>query len=49
MKSYHADFGAGIEGIVLREHEQPRPGAHQILVRVRATSLNARVLSILKG
>src|SRR5215468_4888963 len=49
MKSYHANLGAHIEGIVLREHERPQPGPNQILVRVRATSLNARELSILRG
>jgi NADPH:quinone reductase-like Zn-dependent oxidoreductase len=49
MKSYHADLGAGVEGIVLREHERPTPGPHQILVRVRAASLNARELMILRG
>jgi NADPH:quinone reductase-like Zn-dependent oxidoreductase len=49
MKSYHADLGAGIEGIVLRERERPTPGPHQILVRVRAVSLNARELMILRG
>jgi NADPH:quinone reductase-like Zn-dependent oxidoreductase len=49
MKSWHADLGAGIEGIVLREHDLPRPGPHQILVRVRAVSLNARELVILRG
>jgi NADPH:quinone reductase-like Zn-dependent oxidoreductase len=49
MKSYHADLGAGIDGIVLRERERPAPGPHQILVRVGAVSLNARELSILRG
>jgi NADPH:quinone reductase-like Zn-dependent oxidoreductase len=49
MKSYHADLGAGIGGIVLRERNRPEPGPHQILVRVRAASLNARELSILRG
>jgi NADPH:quinone reductase-like Zn-dependent oxidoreductase len=49
MKSYHGGLGAGIGGIVLREHNRPEPGPHQILVRVRAASLNARELSILRG
>jgi NADPH:quinone reductase-like Zn-dependent oxidoreductase len=49
MKSYHAGLGAGIDGIVLREHERPAPGPHQILVRVHAVSLNARELMILRG
>jgi NADPH:quinone reductase-like Zn-dependent oxidoreductase len=49
MKSYHASLGAGIAGIVLREHARPEPGPHQILVRVRAASPNARELWILRG
>ncbi len=49
MKSYHANLGAGIEGIVLRTHDRPVPGPHQILVQVRAASLNYRELSILRG
>jgi NADPH:quinone reductase-like Zn-dependent oxidoreductase len=49
MKSYHGNLGGGIDGIVLREHDTPQPGPNQILVRVRATSLNARELSILRG
>jgi NADPH:quinone reductase-like Zn-dependent oxidoreductase len=49
MKSYHADLGAGIDGIVLRERERPAPGPGQIVVRVRAASLNARELMILRG
>lgn len=49
LKSYHANLGAGIAGIVLRESQQPNAEAHQILVRVRAVSLNARELSILRG
>jgi len=49
MKSYHVTYGGGIDGLVLREHEIPKPGAGQVLVRVRATSLNARELMILRG
>src|SRR5260370_12418084 len=49
MKSYHVTYGGGIEGLVLREQDIPRPGPGQVLVRVRATSLNARELMILRG
>jgi NADPH:quinone reductase-like Zn-dependent oxidoreductase len=49
MKSYHVTYGGGIDGLVLREHEIPEPGPGQVLVRVRATSLNARELMILRG
>ena len=31
MKSYHANLGAGIEGLKLREHDEPRPGKHPVL------------------
>jgi NADPH:quinone reductase-like Zn-dependent oxidoreductase len=49
LKSYHASLGGGIDGITLREHDIPQPGPHEILVRVRAASLNARELMILGG
>lgn len=47
MRSHHLAMGAGLEGLTLREHPDPRPGARQVLVRVRAVSLNARELMIL--
>jgi NADPH:quinone reductase-like Zn-dependent oxidoreductase len=49
MKSYHLTYGGGIDGLVLREHEIPKPGPGQVLVRVRAASLNASELMILRG
>ena len=49
MKSYRASLGGGIDGIVMRDEPIPTPGPHQILVAVRAVSLNARELSILQG
>ena len=49
MKSYHTNLGAGIDGIALTECDEPRPGPRQILMRVRAASLNARELSIQRG
>jgi NADPH:quinone reductase-like Zn-dependent oxidoreductase len=49
MKSYFANLGAGIEGLRLEEREIPAPGPFEILVRVRASSLNYRELSILRG
>jgi NADPH:quinone reductase-like Zn-dependent oxidoreductase len=42
MKSYHANSGAGIAGLTLREHDEPKPGPHEVLIRVRANSLNFR-------
>jgi NADPH:quinone reductase-like Zn-dependent oxidoreductase len=35
--------------LALREHEIPKPGPGEVLVRVRATSLNACELMILRG
>jgi NADPH:quinone reductase-like Zn-dependent oxidoreductase len=49
VKSYHGNSGAGLDGLVLREHEQPEPGPREVLLRVRANSLNARELSVLQG
>jgi len=49
MKSYHATSGGGLASLVLREHPDPRPGAREIVMRVRANSLNARELSVLRG
>jgi len=49
MKSYHVTFGGGIDSLALREREIPKPGPGEVLVRVRATSLNARELMILRG
>ncbi len=47
MRSHHIRIGAGLEGLTLREHPDPRPGPRQVLVRVHAVSLNARELMIL--
>src|SRR5208282_5560803 len=38
-----------VDGIVLRSSEDPRPGLREILMRVRASSLNYRDLMVLKG
>lgn len=49
MRSFHANLGSGIDGLVLREHETPAPGRGEVLVRVRASSLGFRELMILRG
>jgi NADPH:quinone reductase-like Zn-dependent oxidoreductase len=49
MKSYHLTAGAGISGLVLREHDEPKPGPREVLIRMRAAALNAREWMILKG
>src|SRR5215467_7970906 len=41
--------GAGLAGLMLKEHDVPVPGPREVLVRVRASSLNARELMILRG
>jgi NADPH:quinone reductase-like Zn-dependent oxidoreductase len=46
VKSYHINLGAGIGGLTLKEHPEPRPGQRDVLVRVRAVSLNYRELMI---
>src|SRR5258707_15474184 len=46
MEAYRIDR---IDGIVLRSSEDPRPGPKEILMRVRASSLNYRDLMVLKG
>ena len=49
MKSYHANSGAGLDGLTVKHHDEPRPGTREVLVRVRANSLNYRELSVLRG
>jgi len=49
MKSYHANSGGGISGLTLREHDEPKPGPREVLIKVKANSLNFRELSVLRG
>ena len=49
MKSYHANSGAGIAGLYARQHDEPKPGPREVLIRVRANSLNFRELMVLRG
>jgi NADPH:quinone reductase-like Zn-dependent oxidoreductase len=49
MKSYHASSGAGIAGLTLKDHDEPKPGPREILIRMRANSLNSRELMVLRG
>jgi NADPH:quinone reductase-like Zn-dependent oxidoreductase len=49
MRSYHANSGAGLAGLTVKEHPVPKPGPRQVVVRVRANSLNFRELSVLRG
>jgi NADPH:quinone reductase-like Zn-dependent oxidoreductase len=49
MKAYRIDRFGSVDGIVMRSSEDPRPGPKEILMRVRASSLNYRDLMVLKG
>ena len=49
MDAYHIERFGSVDGIVLRSSEDPRPGPKEVLMRVRASSLNYRDLMVLKG
>jgi hypothetical protein len=49
MEAYHIEHFGSVDGIVLRSSEDPRPGRKEVLMRVRASSLNYRDLMVLKG
>jgi NADPH:quinone reductase-like Zn-dependent oxidoreductase len=48
VRAYHLEAFEKIEGILLRESTQPEPGPHDIVVQVRAASLNRRDIMILE-
>ncbi|WP_242342908.1 zinc-dependent alcohol dehydrogenase family protein [Anaeromyxobacter terrae] len=49
MRSYHANLGAGLEGLTLKDGPEPKVRPEEVLVRVRAASLNYRELMIMIG
>ena len=49
MEAYHIDRFGSVDGIVLRASGDPQPGPRDVLMRVRASSLNYRDLMVLKG
>jgi NADPH:quinone reductase-like Zn-dependent oxidoreductase len=49
VEAYRIDRFGNVDGIVLRSNEDPRPGLREVLMRVRASSLNYRDLMFLKG
>lgn len=49
MAAYHAEYGGGLASLAVRDDPTPRPGPGEVLVRVRACSLNYRELTILAG
>src|ERR1700682_6442317 len=49
MRAYHLQSLGSLDGLVVAEQEIPSPGAGEVLVRVRASSLNFRDLLIING
>lgn len=49
MKTYEIQSDAGIDALTLVERPEPKPGWGQVLIRVRATSLNYRDLIVVQG
>ena len=49
MKVYEIRDRFGLDALTLTERPQPQPGPHEVLVRLRAASLNYRDLMIVKG
>ncbi len=49
MRAYQLDQLGSLDGLVLAEREIPLPGVGEVLVRVRASSLNFRDMMILNG
>src|ERR1700681_2957838 len=49
MKTYQITEAKGIDSLKLTERATPKPGPGEVLVRVRATSLNYRDHAILMG
>ncbi|MDV3383029.1 alcohol dehydrogenase catalytic domain-containing protein [Klebsiella pneumoniae] len=49
MHSYRLESFGSLQGLKLIEEQQPVPGRNQVLIKVRACSLNYRDLAILYG
>lgn len=49
MLRYRLEGSGGIEHLMMREEEQPAPKPHEIVIRIRATSLNRRDTMIVNG
>ncbi|WP_406236757.1 NAD(P)-dependent alcohol dehydrogenase [Nocardia sp. NBC_01009] len=47
--AYHLDPLRGLEGLTARAQEVPEPGPNQVVIRVRAASINRRDLMLLEG
>ncbi|MBE9206550.1 NAD(P)-dependent alcohol dehydrogenase [Nostoc sp. LEGE 06077] len=49
MKAYEIQSNAGIDALKLVDRSQPEPGTGQVLIQVKATSLNYRDLLVAEG
>ena len=49
MEAYRINRFGSVDGIVLRSSEDPHPGPNEVLMRVRASSLNYRDLMVLNS
>jgi NADPH:quinone reductase-like Zn-dependent oxidoreductase len=49
VRAFHLDRFKDLSSLTVREHDVPEPGPHEVLVRVRAASLNYRDLMIVNG
>ena len=49
MKAYRFDHLDGLDALRLREEADPKPQRGEVLVRVRAVSLNFRDLAMPRG
>src|SRR5437660_1810839 len=49
MKVYELQTAFGIDNVKLAERPDPRPGPGQVLLKMRAWSLNYRDLMVVKG
>ena len=49
MKTYEIQKYGGLEGLELVDRPRPRPGDYEVVVRIRAVSLNYRDLIVMRG
>lgn len=49
MRSYRLEGSGGADSLAMRDEARPEPKPHEIVIRVRATSLNRRDTMILGG
>jgi NADPH:quinone reductase-like Zn-dependent oxidoreductase len=49
MRSYHVERFGDFDGLVAKDHAEPHPGPHEVLIRVAASSLNYRDIAMIRG